>query len=559
MGIHDLAKVIKSQLGDNYTTRIPLTMFYGKRIGIDTAVWANANYSVCWNIIIAESDLLAGPPDERKVLSLFLQKCLDLVCKFIEFGVTPVFIFDGIPPPQKLRVKQKRKEQRQKQQNKLEYIEQQFDTYRNTGNGEELPAISALVMSKMSEQYLGKGFLTTEATLELQNMLTVIGIPHIRARTDAEKLGSFLCREGHLDAFYTTDTDVLVYGCPLWLREFDGTKVMEVPSNTKSVSVKRPVPMMTAIYLETVLEGLRLPHSEFIDFCILAGCDFNQKVKGIGIEKLYQRFIKHESADLILSRPGSNADEVDLTTCREIFKYTPSYQWTFNYRDPTYFTSPNTSSNSSQSSSSALTNSSQLSSSTPANSSQSSSSTSDNPSQLSSNTPNNSSQLASTDLLQSASTIQGSTEISGMNRVENQESSFNFILDPAKLTTLARSFLSPYALDQYVSKLYYIYRDCPVPTNELEGLEVPQTIVSSWMIDQSISNSVSTPQDTSDHSSLVQQDNVFADKATTSTLEINSAYMTSILSTLPTINNGFIEDRLGSKGNKVEFSMEDLE
>lgn len=63
----------------------------------------------------------------------------------------------------------------------------------------------------------------------------------------------------------TEDMDTLTFGSKLLLRGFN--------------SKKEPI---TEINLDLILEGLKLNMDEFVDLCILCGCDYCDNLDGIG-------------------------------------------------------------------------------------------------------------------------------------------------------------------------------------------------------------------------------------------------------------------------------------
>ena len=390
MGIKELKKLLKEKIPD-YLENIPLSKFRAKRIAIDISTWAYANYSIAWNIVVGQTDVLEGPPNENDVLMILFEKCLELVCKFLNHGVTPVFIFEGVAPPEKQKVKQKRKENKTKKQESVLDLNNELSLLKL-----DPLSMNPLQIAKLRDKYLNAGFIGGNDLQQLEEMLSAIGIPNFKARSDAEKLASFLCREGIVDAVYSTDTDNLVYGCSLWLIEFSGTKVLPI-QNFKGEIEKRQVPVLQGVYLNKVLEGLHLSFSDFVDFCILAGCDYNEKLKGKTIIPIYDLFLKYGSAEETMNNHRNcNYLEVNLERCREIFRYSKSEEWFFDYKDPKLFPS-----------------------------------------------------------------------------TEKKERNFN--LNSKKLVELGRAYLAQYRCSDYISKLHFLYQDCPTPI-ECE-FEMPINIV----------------------------------------------------------------------------------
>ena len=69
------------------------------------------------------------------------------------------------------------------------------------------------------------------------------------------------------------DMDLLTFGSPILLRNLSGTKLVK------------------EINLNKVLKGLGLTYKQFVDLCILLGCDYSSTIPKIG-KKLLIRYDK---------------------------------------------------------------------------------------------------------------------------------------------------------------------------------------------------------------------------------------------------------------------------
>ena len=102
-------------------------------------------------------------------------------------------------------------------------------------------------------------------------MLQLMGVPVIQAPGEAEAQCSYMCANGKVDAVCTEDTDCLVFGATTMVRDLNNKK--------------EP---LTEISRQAMLEGLSLTEEQFIDMCILCGCDYSSKIEGIGPVKAYK-------------------------------------------------------------------------------------------------------------------------------------------------------------------------------------------------------------------------------------------------------------------------------
>ena len=69
----------------------------------------------------------------------------------------------------------------------------------------------------------------------------------------------------------TEDMDALTFGTNVLLRHLTFSEARKMP--------------IKEFHLNSVLEGFELSQEQFVDLCILLGCDYVDKIKGIGPKK----------------------------------------------------------------------------------------------------------------------------------------------------------------------------------------------------------------------------------------------------------------------------------
>ena len=86
-----------------------------------------------------------------------------------------------------------------------------------------------------------------------------------------------MARRRDVVAVFTTDSDSLMYGCPIMINEI-----------TYRQSARIPVPPICQCYsFINVLQVMDMTESQFIDWCIMSGTDFNHNPKGFGPANAY--------------------------------------------------------------------------------------------------------------------------------------------------------------------------------------------------------------------------------------------------------------------------------
>lgn len=110
-----------------------------------------------------------------------------------------------------------------------------------------------------------------------------MGVPVVQAPGEAEAQASYMNLQGKVDAVCTEDTDCLVFGTSTMIRDLNNKK--------------EP---LTEITRETILSDFGLSSEEFIDMCILCGCDYSPKIEGIGPVKAFKFIKEFHSIEKIL-------------------------------------------------------------------------------------------------------------------------------------------------------------------------------------------------------------------------------------------------------------------
>lgn len=148
--------------------------------------------------------------------------------------------------------------------------------------------------------------LSREVILEFGDVLRKMGIYVLNARhCEGEALCTKLQQSKVCEIVMSDDSDVLPYGATrVWRLVQDKT--------------------IEEINLNVVLEGMGMTYDKFVDFCILCGTDFNNRIKGVGPVKALKLLDKHGSLDGIsdfMQSNGGNIDDLNYHRVREIFRH----------------------------------------------------------------------------------------------------------------------------------------------------------------------------------------------------------------------------------------------
>lgn len=265
MGIKQLAKLLSDEAPE-CIKELPLSNLHGRKIAID------ASMSIYQFLIAVRhgnasntSSMLTNADGEP---TSHIQGMLSRATRLLMEGVKPVYVFDGKPPNIKSGELLKRREKREK-------AEKALATAKEEGDIEE--------QDKQSKRLVRAG---TKENNDCKRLLELMGIPIVNAPCEAEAQAAALCRSGEVWGVGTEDMDALTFACPILLRK------MNFANASKSV-----IQQMT--YSKAV-EGLGLNHDQFVDLCILLGCDYCDPIKNVGPKTALKLIREHGCIEKIL-------------------------------------------------------------------------------------------------------------------------------------------------------------------------------------------------------------------------------------------------------------------
>ncbi len=300
MGIHGLFQLLKSNAPNSYR-EIDKSTLRNKIVAIDASI---ALYQFLVQIRTKGGSgygqqLLV---DDNGEITSHIQGFFNRAANLLENGIKPIFVFDGKPPVLKYAELAKRKESKKKAEKEAEKAAERAE-YAEDSDLEE--AIEDL--NKASKRNI---HITKQHIEDVKILLRLMGIPVIDAPCEAEAQCAELVKAGRVYAAGTEDMDALTFGTPIILRK------LTMPESAKEKVIE--------INVVKVLAALDLTYKQFIDFCILCGCDYCESIKGIGPKTALKMLHKHSDIETILKNLPSkykipSSFEEKLNQVRELF------------------------------------------------------------------------------------------------------------------------------------------------------------------------------------------------------------------------------------------------
>jgi len=179
-------------------------------------------------------------------------------------NITPVYIFDGAPTKEKLNTIIERKNKLIEKQKRIDALN---DEISNTSDETKITEFKTQI-NNLNGKIIS---VTKDDIYQVKYLLDLLNIKYIQAKGEADSLCSKLCSTGIVDFVISEDMDLLTSGSKILVRDFN-------IYNNK----------ITTYNLDIILSELNISYEKFVELCIMFGCDYVKRIKGMGPPKSYK-------------------------------------------------------------------------------------------------------------------------------------------------------------------------------------------------------------------------------------------------------------------------------
>ncbi|KAL8840588.1 MAG: hypothetical protein Q9170_001274 [Blastenia crenularia] len=263
MGIKQLAQIIHENAPDAIKAG-EIKNHFGRKVAI---FFQDASMSLYSFLVAVRSDGQQLMNESGETTS-HLMGMFYRTLRIVDNGIKPLYVFDGAPP--KLKSGELAKRFARKAEAK-----EQHEEAKETGTAEEVEKFSRRTVK-----------VTREHNDEAKKLLTLMGVPYIVAPTEAEAQCAVLARAGKVYAAASEDMDTLCFDAPILLRHLTFSEIRKEP--------------ILEIQLDKVLEGLAMDRKQFIDLCILLGCDYVDPIPKVGPQSALKLIRDHGTLEAVV-------------------------------------------------------------------------------------------------------------------------------------------------------------------------------------------------------------------------------------------------------------------
>lgn len=303
MGIKNLNNLLRSKCPQIFR-KIHLSKYAYKKIAIDVSLFLckfKALYGDNW-----------------------LASFINLTASLRKNDIHCVFIFDSGHPPEKINEKEERTIAREKNINRIDALENAIQKFDQSG---EYDTILDAVYEKLEiktfinnlhnnihfkMKHIKQKVIKMKSNifsiekndfLLIKELFDILKVSYFDAPLEAETMCADLCKRNLVDAVLTEDTDVLAYGCNVFLTKIDII-------NFTCVEI---------VHTE-MLQALNLSYDQFLDLCIMCGTDYNKNIPKIGFETSYKYITLYKSIENIQQKLNIDISILKHQDSRRLFK-----------------------------------------------------------------------------------------------------------------------------------------------------------------------------------------------------------------------------------------------
>ena len=194
------------------------------------------------------------------------------IINFLSNRIIPIYIIDGIAPEEKNNIIKFRFDKKNKIDDKIENLELEFDKETNL-------ELKKQIRKKINQLKKSNIRITKEDIDIIFKITEQFHVPCIRAKGEADALIGKLYINNSIDACLSEDMDLLIFGCKKMIK-FQNKKIYEYD-------------------LDYILHKLRINFDQFLDMCLLFGCDYLKPIIKVNTQNIYNDVYENNINELI--------------------------------------------------------------------------------------------------------------------------------------------------------------------------------------------------------------------------------------------------------------------
>ena len=228
-----------------------------------------------------------------------------LIIRMRQYGIEPIFVFDGSTPRAKSATVDKRRTIRNVIKTEMRAIQEKL-----TGSDVGVCAAERSSLERRHDILQKKApQITSDDRDEVKRFLHGCGVRFITASGEADEVLAFLYRSDEIQAVVSTDMDMLARGVARLI----------VPESADTT-------VLSEFSLDILLKQLKLTYSGFVNMCVKMGCDYSaEEAPAIlkGVNASWETIVSEKQREKWSSYSASSSSSEPDT----IATFSDTYRW----------------------------------------------------------------------------------------------------------------------------------------------------------------------------------------------------------------------------------------
>jgi flap endonuclease-1 len=219
--------------------------------------------------------------------------------EILDYGIKPIYIFDGLPSVLKQRTIAARMKRR----------EGAFEAWQKAKKEGDIEAIKTYAQASTR--------IDDNIIASAKELLEHMGVGYMNAPGEGEAQASYMCRKGLVYAAASQDYDTLLFGSKVVVRNLTFSGRRKLPRRNVYINVEPEI-----VSLDDTLNSLGINQKQLIWLGILLGTDFNKGIRGVGPKtalKITKTASKIEDIKDYVKEKYNEEFELDISEVEDLF------------------------------------------------------------------------------------------------------------------------------------------------------------------------------------------------------------------------------------------------
>jgi len=228
MGVKCLNRYLTQQCQKSSISKEHISFLKGKKIAIDTSIYLY----------------------KYRAQDALHESFYNMISLFRKYDITPLFVFDGKPPPEKLDALKERKMLKLDAEKEYNVLQKSLESIEDN----ELKDTILSEMEVLKRQFVR---ISEKHVKSVKKIMDAYGVHYYDAYGEADRVCAYLCKNKCYGCM-SDDMDMFVYGCPVVIRH------LSLINETVLI-----------YHMDSILSDLHIPHSLLKQISVLSGTDYN--------------------------------------------------------------------------------------------------------------------------------------------------------------------------------------------------------------------------------------------------------------------------------------------